>query len=125
MMPGGLHATEWAPLVLAASAIDSLPKADSEISAILRDVTTLFDPTPTVIKTEFTHRLQLTAEQPVHHECDDILMKKHELCESMFRSYTKQATHDLQLHLTQQIRLLFLKPIEHLARSSTSDHLTK
>ncbi|OMJ22529.1 Transposon Tf2-6 polyprotein, partial [Smittium culicis] len=47
MMPSGLRATEWAPLVLAASAIDSLPKADPEISAILRDVATLFDPTPT------------------------------------------------------------------------------
>ncbi|OMJ12546.1 hypothetical protein AYI70_g9047 [Smittium culicis] len=62
MMPSGLKATEWAPVVLAASAIDCLPKADPEISAILRDVATLFDPTPSIINTDFPHQLRLTTD---------------------------------------------------------------
>ncbi|PVV02724.1 hypothetical protein BB560_002817 [Smittium megazygosporum] len=66
MMPSGLKATEWAPLVLAASAIDCIPKADPDISAILRDVATLFDPTPIIINPDFPHQLRLTTDQPVH-----------------------------------------------------------
>ncbi|PVU92504.1 hypothetical protein BB560_006052 [Smittium megazygosporum] len=66
MMSSGLKASEWAPLVLAASAIDCIPKADPDISAILRDVATLFDPTPSIINTDFPHQLLLTTDQPVH-----------------------------------------------------------
>ncbi|OMJ18835.1 Retrovirus-related Pol polyprotein from transposon [Smittium culicis] len=66
MVPSELKATEWAPLVLAASAVDCLPKADPGISAILRDVASLFDPTPSIINTDFPHQLRLTTDQPAH-----------------------------------------------------------
>ncbi|OMJ14781.1 hypothetical protein AYI69_g8447 [Smittium culicis] len=66
MLPSRLIATEWAQIVLAASAIDSLPKADLEISVILRDVATFFDPTPSIINTDFPHQLRLTTDQPAH-----------------------------------------------------------
>ncbi|OMJ12783.1 Retrovirus-related Pol polyprotein from transposon [Smittium culicis] len=66
MMPSGLKATEWAPLVLAASAVYCLPKADPDISAILMDVATLFDPTPRIINTDFPHQLRLTTDHPAH-----------------------------------------------------------
>ncbi|OMJ22103.1 Retrovirus-related Pol polyprotein from transposon [Smittium culicis] len=95
MMPSGLHATEWAPLVLAASAIDSLPKADSEISAILRDVATLFDPTPTVIKTDFPHRLRLTTDQPVH---------------ARMRRYSPEETRTLREHVQELYKAGYARP---------------
>ncbi|PVU89600.1 hypothetical protein BB561_005279 [Smittium simulii] len=66
MMPSGLKGTKWAPLVLAASAVGCLPKADTNKSAILRDVALLFDPTPSMINTDFAHQLRLTTDQPAH-----------------------------------------------------------
>ncbi|OMJ10418.1 hypothetical protein AYI69_g10247, partial [Smittium culicis] len=53
MMPSGLIATKRTPLALAASAVDCLTKADPKISAILKGVATLFDPTPSIINTDF------------------------------------------------------------------------
>ncbi|OMJ28969.1 Transposon Tf2-6 polyprotein [Smittium culicis] len=66
MMPSGINATEWAPLMLAAGAISCLPNADPDITAILREVASLFDPTPSIINTDFPHQLRLTTDQPTH-----------------------------------------------------------
>ncbi|OMJ10205.1 hypothetical protein AYI70_g10468, partial [Smittium culicis] len=64
MVPSNCKVTEWAPLILAAGALDCLPAADPDISAILRDVAELFNPTPSVIKTDFPHQLRLMTDQP-------------------------------------------------------------
>ncbi|OMJ11678.1 Retrovirus-related Pol polyprotein from transposon opus, partial [Smittium culicis] len=52
--------------MLAAGTIDCLPNEDPEISTILREVALLFDPKPSIIKTDFPHQLRLTTEQPTH-----------------------------------------------------------
>ncbi|OMJ22361.1 hypothetical protein AYI70_g2923 [Smittium culicis] len=65
MVPSNCKITEWAPLILAAGALDCLPAADPDISAILRDVAELFNPTPSVIKTDFPQQLQLTTDIPL------------------------------------------------------------
>ncbi|OMJ24159.1 Retrovirus-related Pol polyprotein from transposon [Smittium culicis] len=57
--------TEWAPLVLAASAIESSKSNDPEIQQILMSVARLFDSTPSIIKTNFPHKLRLKTDQPV------------------------------------------------------------
>ncbi|PVU90031.1 hypothetical protein BB561_005058 [Smittium simulii] len=66
MMPFGTKAAEWAPLILAAGSIDCLLNTDPEITAILREVAFLFDPTPSIIDTDFSHQLRLTTDQPIH-----------------------------------------------------------
>ncbi|OLY82313.1 hypothetical protein AYI68_g3570 [Smittium mucronatum] len=53
MMHSGSKITEWAPLILAAGALNCLPSSDTDIISILREVDELFNPTPSVIKTDF------------------------------------------------------------------------
>ncbi|OLY84094.1 hypothetical protein AYI68_g1751 [Smittium mucronatum] len=63
MMPSGSKKTEWVPLILATGALDCLPPSDPDIISILREVTEPFNPTPSVIKTDFPHQLRLTTDQ--------------------------------------------------------------
>ncbi|PVU98381.1 hypothetical protein BB560_005679 [Smittium megazygosporum] len=95
MMPSGSKATEWAPLVLAASAVESLPTADPEIADILRDVASLFDPTPTIIKTDFPHQLRLTTDQPVH---------------ARMRRYSPEETRVLREHVKELYQAGYARP---------------
>ncbi|OLY80418.1 Transposon Ty3-I Gag-Pol polyprotein [Smittium mucronatum] len=64
-MPSGLNATEWKPLVLVASAVDCIHKADPKILLILWDVPGMFYPNPKIIKTDFSHRLRLATANPI------------------------------------------------------------
>ncbi|PVU86724.1 hypothetical protein BB561_006581 [Smittium simulii] len=45
--------------------IDCLPNTDPEITAILREFFSLFDSKPSIIDTDFSHQLRLTADQPI------------------------------------------------------------
>ncbi|OMJ28333.1 hypothetical protein AYI69_g2193 [Smittium culicis] len=62
MMPSYLKAPDAALLAFAASAVDCLKKADLEIVGILRDVAIMFDPTPSIVCTDFTHQIRLTID---------------------------------------------------------------
>ncbi|OLY79001.1 hypothetical protein AYI68_g6939 [Smittium mucronatum] len=64
MMPSGLKATEWAPLALVTSVFDCLLKSEFDISVILKDVNSLFYPTPSVINTDFPEQLRINTDQP-------------------------------------------------------------
>ncbi|OLY85486.1 hypothetical protein AYI68_g317 [Smittium mucronatum] len=65
MVPSNVKVTEWAPLVLAVGALDFFPATDPEIPEILRDVAEFFNPTPSVIKTDFPHQLRLKTDQRI------------------------------------------------------------
>ncbi|OMJ17350.1 Retrovirus-related Pol polyprotein from transposon opus, partial [Smittium culicis] len=80
---------------LAASAIDCLPTADPDISEILRSVAQLFDPTPSIIKTDFPHRLRLTTDQPVH---------------SRMRRYSPEETRTLREHVQELYKAGYARP---------------
>ncbi|OMJ08738.1 Transposon Tf2-9 polyprotein [Smittium culicis] len=95
MMPSGSKATEWAPLVLAASAIDCLPNAAPDISEILRSVAQLFYPTPSIINADFPHRLRLTTDQPVH---------------SRMRRYSPEETRILREHVQELYKAGYARP---------------
>ncbi|OMJ22528.1 Retrovirus-related Pol polyprotein from transposon [Smittium culicis] len=97
MVPSNCKVTEWAPLILAAGALDCLPAADPDISAILRDVAELFNPTPSI--------------SPAEHECEDIPLKRPESLESTSKNCTKQGASLHQLQSDNTIR-----PIAYASR---------
>ncbi|PVU95693.1 hypothetical protein BB561_001668 [Smittium simulii] len=86
MMLSGNKVTEWAPLILAAGVHDCLPSANPDIIDILRDVAKLFNPTPSVIKTDFSHQLRLTTNQP---------------CRARMRRYSPEETRILREHIKE------------------------
>ncbi|OMJ26997.1 Pol polyprotein [Smittium culicis] len=95
MVPSNCKITEWAPLILAAGALDCLPAADPDISAILRDVAELFNPTPSVIKIDFPHQLRLTTDQP---------------CRARMRRYSPEETRILKEHIKELYQAGYARP---------------
>ncbi|OLY83171.1 hypothetical protein AYI68_g2695 [Smittium mucronatum] len=66
MIPAGKKVTKLAPLKLAAGKIDCLPAINSDIVAILKEVSPLFNPTSSMIKTDFPLQLRLNTDQLTH-----------------------------------------------------------
>ncbi|OMJ14297.1 Transposon Ty3-I Gag-Pol polyprotein, partial [Smittium culicis] len=95
MMPSESKVTEWAPLVLAAGALDCLPSADPDIIKILRDVAELFNPIPSVVKTDFPHQLRLTTDQP---------------CRARMRRYSPEETRILREHIKELYQAGYARP---------------
>ncbi|OMJ10459.1 hypothetical protein AYI70_g10319 [Smittium culicis] len=95
IMPSGSKITEWAPLILAAGALDCLPCSDPDIISILREVAELFNPTPSVIKTDFPHQLRLTNYQP---------------CRARMRRYSPEETRTLREHIKELYQAGYARP---------------
>ncbi|OMJ24854.1 hypothetical protein AYI69_g4498 [Smittium culicis] len=86
---------DWAPLILAAGAVDSSFDKDTEISDILLEVASLFDPAPSVIKTEYPHQLRLLTQQPV---------------KAKMRRYSPEETRVLVEHVKELYKSGYARP---------------
>ncbi|OMJ11620.1 hypothetical protein AYI70_g9604 [Smittium culicis] len=95
IMPSGSKITEWAPLILAAGALDCLPSSDPDIISTLREVAKLFNPTPSVIKSDFPHQLRLTTDQP---------------CRARMRRYSPEETRTLRKHIKELYQAGYARP---------------
>ncbi|PVU86780.1 hypothetical protein BB561_006557 [Smittium simulii] len=73
-----------------------MPKTDTDIMSILRDVALLFDPTPSIINTNFSHQLRLTTDQPVH---------------ARMRQYSPEETRVLREHVKKLYEAGYARPL--------------
>ncbi|OLY78414.1 Transposon Ty3-G Gag-Pol polyprotein [Smittium mucronatum] len=95
MLPSGNKVTEWAPLILATGFLEFLTATDPDITAIFRDLAEIFNPKPSVIKTDFPHQLLLTTDQS---------------CRSSKRRYSPEETRLLCEHIKELYQAGYFRP---------------